>query len=106
MKDSCRVVLDFLRVRGADGATEAEVQAATGIRSGGQRVHELRREYGFDIPTVMERSPMGAVYARWTLREEPRGWGSPVGRVRECPSCRRRHPVGTTCAPRTGAAKQ
>lgn len=100
MKDSCAAVLGFLRSRGADGATEAEIQAATGIRSGGQRVHELKREHGFEITTVMERSAAGATFARWTLVEEPTGWGQPVGRLRRCPSCRRDHHVGTACAAR------
>lgn len=68
MKESSRRVLEFLRLCGADGATEAEIQAATTIRSGAQRIHELKRA-GYDIPKVMERSPAGALYARWTLRE-------------------------------------
>ena len=68
MKASTRAVLDFLRLRGPDGATEAEIQAATAIRSGAQRVHELRTD-GHHIEKVMERSPIGAAYARWTLVE-------------------------------------
>lgn len=68
MKPATRQVLELLRVRGRDGATEAEIQAATAIRSGAQRIHELRLE-GYAIDKVMERSPIGAVYARWTLVE-------------------------------------
>lgn len=100
MKDSCALVLAFLRSRGPLGASEAEIQAATGIRSGGQRVHELKREHQCDISTVMERAPNGATYARWTLEESPTGWGTPVGRLRRCPSCRLEHHVGVACAPR------
>jgi hypothetical protein len=66
VKPATRAVLDFLRVRGADGATEAEIQAATTIRSGAQRVHELRAA-GYIIGTVYERSPIGARYARFVL---------------------------------------
>lgn len=68
MKPATRQVLDLLRLRGEDGATEAEIQAATAIRSGAQRVHELRRD-GYDIETVYERSPIGARYARFYLRQ-------------------------------------
>ena len=68
MKASSRAVLDFLRIRGQDGATEAEVQAATTIYSGAQRVHELRRA-GYEIETLYEQSPIGARYARFVLRE-------------------------------------
>lgn len=68
MKPATAQVLAFLRTRGVDGATEAEIQSATAIRSGAQRVHELRRE-GLDIETVYERSPIGARYARFVLRE-------------------------------------
>lgn len=100
MKPSCGEVLDFLRARGDAGATEAEIQAHTPshIRSGGQRVHELRHEYGFRITRVMERSAIGAEYARWTLHEEPVRAGHPAGALRTCPSCRTDHHVGTTCA--------
>ena len=68
MKASTRAVLDFLRLRGADGATEEDIQRATTIRSGAQRIHELRRD-GYPIERVLERSPIGAVYGRWYLRE-------------------------------------
>lgn len=70
MKASAALVLAFLKARGADGATEAEIQSATTIRSGAQRIHELRAE-GHHIVKVMERSPIGASYARWYLVEEP-----------------------------------
>ena len=97
MKASTEAVLAFLRSRGADGATEAQIQAATTIRSGGQRVHELKHEHGHRIETVMERSPIGAVYARWVLVED-RYAGQPVGRPRSCPSCRQQHEAGRTCS--------
>lgn len=71
MKASSRAVLDFLRLRGADGASEAEIQAATTIRSGAQRIHELKAA-GYPIERVMERSGIGAVYARWYYREPRR----------------------------------
>ena len=71
MKASTSAVLAYLRVRGADGATEAEIQSATAIRSGAQRVHELRAA-GYAIDRAMERSPMGATYARYVLVERPR----------------------------------
>jgi hypothetical protein len=67
MKPANKSVLEFLRLRGRDGATEAEIQAATAIRSGGQRVHELRRS-GYRIETVRESSPIGS-FARWYLIE-------------------------------------
>ena len=70
MKPATAMVLAFLRTRGLDGATEAEIQAATTIRSGGQRVHELKAE-GYDIVTVLERSDIGARYARWFLNDSP-----------------------------------
>jgi hypothetical protein len=70
VKPATRQVLDFLRVRGADGASEAEIQSATAIRSGAQRVHELRRD-GYVIETVYERSPIGARFARFVLLERP-----------------------------------
>ena len=70
MKPATAMVLAFLRTRGLDGATEAEIQAATAIRSGGQRVHELKAE-GYDIVTVLERSDIGARYARWFLNDSP-----------------------------------
>ena len=70
MKPATAMVLAFLRTRGLDGATEAEIQAATAIRSGGQRVHELKAE-GYDIATYLERSPIGARFARWVLTEDP-----------------------------------
>jgi hypothetical protein len=78
MKPATRRVVDFLRVRGDDGATEAEIQAATTIRSGAQRVHEARGE-GFDIETVYERSPIGARYGRFVLRGEPRAFAPITG---------------------------
>lgn len=68
MKASTASVLAFLRLRGKDGATEAEIQAATAIRSGAQRIHELKAD-GYAIEKVMERSPIGAAYARWFLVE-------------------------------------
>lgn len=68
MKASSAAVLAYLRSRGAEGASEAEIQAATTIRSGAQRIHELKAE-GHVIERRMERSPIGAVYARWFLRE-------------------------------------
>lgn len=68
MKASSAAVLAFLRSRGADGASEAEIQAATTIRSGAQRIHELKAA-GHVIERTMERSPIGAVYARWRLVE-------------------------------------
>ena len=71
MKDSAAAVLAFLRVRGKDGATEAEIQAATTYRSGAQRIHELIHDYGYEITKVMEQSPIGARYARWFLVERP-----------------------------------
>jgi len=71
VKASTRAVGAFLRLRGADGATEAEIQSATAIRSGGQRVHELRREHHWDIATVMERSEAGGTFARWYWRSDP-----------------------------------
>ena len=70
MKPATAMVLAFLRTRGLDGATEAEIQAATAIRSGGQRVHELKAE-GYDIVTVLERSAIGARFARWILNDSP-----------------------------------
>ena len=70
MKPATAMVLAFLSTRGLDGATEAEIQAATTIRSGGQRVHELKAE-GYDIVTVLERSDIGARYARWFLNDSP-----------------------------------
>lgn len=69
MKASTRQVLDFLRLRGRDGATEAEIQSATAIRSGAQRIHELIHLHGIEVDKVMERSPIGARYARWFVRE-------------------------------------
>ena len=69
MKPSAARVLAYLRTRGADGASEAEIQSATAIRSGAQRIHELRAE-GHVIERRMERSPIGAQYARWYLTEE------------------------------------
>lgn len=71
MKASSAAVLAFLRVRGSDGASEAEIQAATTIRSGAQRIHDLRND-GFQIETLYERSPIGARYARFYLVERPR----------------------------------
>ena len=70
MKPATAATLAYLRLRGKDGATEAEIQAATAIRSGAQRIHELRSA-GHRIDKVMERSPIGAAYARWTLVERP-----------------------------------
>ena len=70
MKPATASVLAFLRTRGKDGATEAEIQAATAIRSGAQRVHELRAD-GYRVETVLERSPIGARYARFVLIERP-----------------------------------
>ena len=66
-----RSVGAFLRLRGADGATEAEIQSATAIRSGGQRVHELRREHGWTIDSSRERTDAGALIARWYWRSDP-----------------------------------
>jgi hypothetical protein len=71
VKASSAAVLAFLRTRGQDGATESEIQAATAIRSGAQRIHELKAA-GHRIDKRMERSPIGAVYARWTLVERTR----------------------------------
>lgn len=70
MKPATRQVLDVLRARGRDGATEAEIQSVTAIRSGAQRIHELRRD-GYAIETVYERSAIGARYARFYLVETP-----------------------------------
>lgn len=65
MKDSTRRVLTFALLRGEDGVTEAEILAATGIRSGAQRIHEIKAMREYRVTKVMERSPMGALYARW-----------------------------------------
>lgn len=58
------------------------------------------RDRGWDIPN---EGPHGgqAVY-RLVSAPDPHGWGTPVGRVRACPSCRLDHAVGTACAPRAG----
>jgi hypothetical protein len=70
VKPATAQVLAFLELRGADGASEAEIQAATAIRSGAQRVHELRLA-GHRIETVYEQSPIGARYGRFVLVERP-----------------------------------
>ena len=78
MKPATRRVGEFLRLRGPDGCTEAEIQAATTYRSGGQRVHELRREHHWDIESVPERTPLGAVIVRYVWHSDPESRPRPM----------------------------
>jgi hypothetical protein len=71
VKPSARQVLDYLRLRGADGATPAEARAALACDRLAARVYELK-SYGYTIETLRERTPMGAVIARYVLVERPR----------------------------------
>ena len=70
MKPSTRQVLYLLRLRGADGLTEAEATTALACRRLAARIHELRAE-GYHIQAVPERTPMGAVIRRYYLNERP-----------------------------------
>lgn len=61
-------------------------------------VIDTLRKSGWDIPPAAVVPGQQAVY-----RLRGRAFtGRPVGRVRECPSCHRQHPVGTRCV-REGA---
>lgn len=68
MKHQTRQVLELLRLRGREGLTPAEAREAIACDRLAARVHELRRQHGFDIEDVRERSPMGAAYCRYYLR--------------------------------------
>jgi len=72
VKPQARQVLHYLALRGKDGASPAEARAAIACDRLAARVHELR-EYGYDIESVAERTPMGARIARYYLRgtQEP-----------------------------------
>lgn len=70
MKPATRQVLDFLRLRGPDGATPAEARHALACDRLAARVHELRAA-GYDVESVAERTPAGARIARYFLRERP-----------------------------------
>ena len=70
MKPQARQVLAYLALRGKDGATPAEARAAIACDRLAARVYELR-EYGFQIESVQERTPMGARIARYVLVPEP-----------------------------------
>jgi len=68
MKPQAAAVLAFLRLRGKDGATPAEARAAIACDRLAARIHELKA-VGYDIETIRERTPMGAVIARYVYRE-------------------------------------
>lgn len=70
MKAQTRLVLEYLRVRGVDGATPAEARAALACDRLAARVHELKAA-GYEVMTLRERTPMGAIHARYVLRERP-----------------------------------
>lgn len=71
MKASNRRVLDLLRLRGADGLTEAEATSAIACRRLAARVWDLRHVHGIAITDAPERTPMGAVIKRYYLAPEP-----------------------------------
>ena len=68
MKPATRQVLDLLRLRGDDGLSPAEARSAIACDRLAARVHELKAA-GYDVQTYRERSPMGATFARYVLRE-------------------------------------
>jgi len=70
MKPATAQVLAFLRFRDAAGATPAEARNALACDRLAARVHELRAA-GYVIESVRERSPMGATYCRYFIRERP-----------------------------------
>lgn len=69
MKPSNASVLRLLRIRGADGLTEAESTATIACRRLAARVWELRQA-GYEIDSAPERAPNGAVYSRYFLVED------------------------------------
>lgn len=71
MKPATESVLRLLRVRGAEGLTEAESTNILACRRLAARVWELRQA-GYTVDAVPERAPNGAVYSRYYLRERPR----------------------------------
>ena len=104
MKPSAALVLDLLRQRGPDGATALEALRAGAGDSLAQRVHELKAE-GVQIAEAFETTPNGARVKRWFLAAEPhRAIDWPVGKPRECPSCRDWHCAGQTCDMNRAAA--
>lgn len=70
MKPATAAVLDFLRLRGKDGATPAEARNAIACDRLAARVFELRRA-GYDIESIAERTPMGSRIARYYLTPDP-----------------------------------
>lgn len=71
MKPSTRATLEYLRRRGAEGATSAEARTAIAVDRLAARVAELRLA-GHRIESIPERAPNGAVYSRYRLVEAPR----------------------------------
>ena len=103
MKPSAEAVLGALRAH-PEGITQMDALLRLGLGDSlAQRVNELRAE-GHDVRTAYETTDRGQRVARYRL-SAPVGWGSPVGRVRRCPSCRLDHAVGTACAPRGAFAR-
>lgn len=70
MKPATARVLDLLRLRGADGLTEAEATRALAQSRLAARIHELKAA-GYTIDSAPERTPIGAVIRRYYLRERP-----------------------------------
>ena len=68
MKPSTDTVLRVLRLRGEQGATELDIWRLGGIKSGAQRIKELR-DAGYRIDMRWERHGP-ARFGRYVLREE------------------------------------
>jgi hypothetical protein len=68
VKPATTAVLRLLRLRGADGLTEAEATSTLACRRLAARVYELRVA-GYRVDAIPERTPMGAVIRRYYLRE-------------------------------------
>lgn len=95
-KPSAQAVLDELRRRGPAGLSDLEALDACGTTRLAARIWELRAE-GHRVDGTLETTASGKRYSRYVLVEAVRA-GTPIGRLRVCPSCRREHEVGTTCA--------
>lgn len=100
MKASSLAVLNALRERGPRGLSDLEALEACGTSRLAARIWDLRAE-GYVIEAHTVTAPNGKRFSRYVLVSGPaHGWGHPAGSVRECPSCKQRHAVGTACAAR------
>lgn len=101
MKPSAVAVLELLRERGERGLTDGEAHSELHQTRLAARVADLKAE-GVQVHAELvqvETVTGTARVARYWLAAEPprRAIDWPVGKPRECPSCRDWHCAGQTC---------